>query len=154
MYYLTKSREVKIFGWFFFTFRKSKQKTLVGGFVGGPKNLGPAPEANIFICTNAKSCFLMIFYMIFLINDQIFQKFSPAAGRKITKNIYRKYLWKLRPPTNQAGAGARTDLKIFPPLVLVPQAKFTNFRKNKRFRKTFTTFKNRIEVPFYWSPIF
>ena len=30
-------RTVKIFGEIFFTFRKSKQKTLVGGFVGGPK---------------------------------------------------------------------------------------------------------------------
>ena len=30
-----------------------------------------------------------------------------------------------------------------------PQAKFFNFGKNNCFMKTFTTFKNRIEVPFY-----
>ena len=43
----------------------------------------------------------------------------------------------------------QTNILIFLQLVPVPQAKLHILEKTTSFIKTFTTFKNRIEVPFY-----
>ena len=42
----------------------------------------------------------------------------------------------------------KTNTLFYLQLVPVPQAKFVNFGNNNRFVNFFTTFKNRIEVPF------